>query len=88
MPRVSRQAKAALPVDDLLEDVIHSDQNPSQQGVLLKQGVHLVAVLVIPKRGFSGRALFVTRQMLYYSHDYTPIQLIEPAPTPPRLKLN
>jgi hypothetical protein len=69
MQRVRRKPVAALPVHDLLEDVIHFDQDPSQQGIFLEQRVHLIAVFVIPKCGFGGAALFVTRQMFYCPHD-------------------
>ena len=67
--RLRREPMAALAIDDLLEDEIHFDQGPSQQGIFLKQRVHLVAVFVIPKRGFIGAAWFVTRQMFYNPHD-------------------
>jgi hypothetical protein len=36
-------------VNDLFEDEIHFNQNPSQQGIFLKQRVHVVAVFVAPK---------------------------------------
>jgi len=36
-------------VNDFFEDEIHFNQNPSQQGILLKQRVHVVAVFVTPK---------------------------------------
>jgi hypothetical protein len=36
-------------VNDLFEDEIHFSQNPSQQGIFLKQRVHVVAGLVAPK---------------------------------------
>jgi len=36
-------------VNDFFEDEIHFNQNPSQQGIFLKQRVHVVAVFVTPK---------------------------------------
>ena len=47
---VLAQTRATLLwVNDLFEDEIHFNQNPSQQGIFLKQRVHVVAVFVIPK---------------------------------------
>jgi hypothetical protein len=43
---------------DLLEDEIHFNQDPSQQGILLKQRMHVVAVFVRPK----CRLLILLRQ--------------------------
>jgi hypothetical protein len=40
---------ALLLVSDLFEDEIQFNQNPSEQGILLKQRVHVVAVFVTPK---------------------------------------
>ena len=49
-PRVVVESLATLLwVNDLFEDEIHFNQNPSQQGIFLKQRVHVVAVFVAPK---------------------------------------
>jgi hypothetical protein len=43
---------------DLFEDEVHFNQDPSQQGILLKQRMHVVAVFVRPMR----RLLILLRQ--------------------------